>query len=289
MEKKSLTIYDHTRKFANNVYVYPVLSRRSGGVSLGINLNTNNACNWRCVYCQVEGLTRGKPEIIDLDLLLLELDSMLDQIINANLLAQLSSSDCHLMDISLSGNGEPTLAREFYQVVAIIVKLYKKYNLSGYEKDKHHKNPVKLVLITNGSGVNKKEVIKALDLLQLNNGEVWYKIDSVIAEKIKAINQIDLSITSIKQKLLLAAEHCKTYIQTCIFCSNGQLPDNNEIEEYIKFVTAVKEKIAGVLLYTVARPPALEEGGIVTAVSKSFLQVIAARLEKNGVLVKYYG
>ena len=62
-----LTITDHSRVFNNFTYIYPVVSRRSEGVSLGINLNINNACNWRCVYCQVEGLVRGKPEPINLD------------------------------------------------------------------------------------------------------------------------------------------------------------------------------------------------------------------------------
>ena len=47
-------------------YVYPVVSRRAGGVSVGINLNPNNACNWRCVYCQVPGLTFGKGPQVDL-------------------------------------------------------------------------------------------------------------------------------------------------------------------------------------------------------------------------------
>ena len=47
-------------------YVYPVVSRRAGGVSIGINLNPNNACNWRCVYCQVPDLKRGAAPAIEL-------------------------------------------------------------------------------------------------------------------------------------------------------------------------------------------------------------------------------
>ena len=56
-----LNVSDHSRDSAGLKYIYPVVSRRAGGVSLGINLNVNNACNWRCVYCQVPGLTRGGP------------------------------------------------------------------------------------------------------------------------------------------------------------------------------------------------------------------------------------
>jgi len=42
---RTLTVTDHSRESAGLTYVYPVLSRRSGGVSVGINLNPNNACN----------------------------------------------------------------------------------------------------------------------------------------------------------------------------------------------------------------------------------------------------
>ena len=60
-----LTVTDHDRDVAGLTYVYPVVSRRAGGVSVGINLNPNNACNWRCVYCQVPDLVRGAAPVID--------------------------------------------------------------------------------------------------------------------------------------------------------------------------------------------------------------------------------
>ena len=50
---------EHPREFAENRYVYPVLSRRAGGVSLGVNLNLDALCNFNCVYCQV---VRGKKK-----------------------------------------------------------------------------------------------------------------------------------------------------------------------------------------------------------------------------------
>ena len=68
-----LTSSDHGRDAAGFTYVYPVLSRRAGGVSVGINLNPNNACNWRCVYCQVPDLVRGKAPPADLPQLRREL------------------------------------------------------------------------------------------------------------------------------------------------------------------------------------------------------------------------
>ncbi|MCG8997432.1 radical SAM protein, partial [Laribacter hongkongensis] len=60
MTSTPLTPHDHSRNSAGFQYVYPVLSRRAGGVSVGINLNPNQACNWRCIYCQVPGLVRSQ-------------------------------------------------------------------------------------------------------------------------------------------------------------------------------------------------------------------------------------
>ncbi len=66
IHSQRLTILDHSRDSAGLIYVYPVISRRAGGISVGINLNVNNACNWRCIYCQVPGLSRGAPPPVDL-------------------------------------------------------------------------------------------------------------------------------------------------------------------------------------------------------------------------------
>jgi len=52
MEQKILTVRDHRRELDENRYVYAVLSRRSGGVSIGINLNPDKVCNFDCIYCR---------------------------------------------------------------------------------------------------------------------------------------------------------------------------------------------------------------------------------------------
>ena len=81
-----LTIEDHRRDSAGLLYVYPVVSRRAGGVSVGINLNVNNACNWACVYCQVDNLSRGGPPPIDLGRLESELAGFLDDLLHGDFL-----------------------------------------------------------------------------------------------------------------------------------------------------------------------------------------------------------
>ena len=96
-----LTTINHDRKIFKGKYIYPVVSRRAGGLSLGINLNTNSACNWQCIYCEVPNLVRGKPDLINLQELEIELDYWLDQIVNKSF-----NSNSSINEISNSNNDD---------------------------------------------------------------------------------------------------------------------------------------------------------------------------------------
>src|SRR5438445_111855 len=60
-----LSVGRHPRAYRENHYVYPVLSRRARGVSIGINLNPDKICNWDCVYCQVDRTTPAAIPQVD--------------------------------------------------------------------------------------------------------------------------------------------------------------------------------------------------------------------------------
>jgi hypothetical protein len=120
--RHTLSIEDHSRDSAGMRYVYPVVSRRAGGVSIGINLNPNNACNWRCIYCQVPDLTRGGPPPIDL--------ALLDGSLSASWAGPSTAISwrrmCRpgarrLVDLAFSGNGEPTSAASLTRAVELVV------------------------------------------------------------------------------------------------------------------------------------------------------------------------
>lgn len=277
---QQLTIHDHSRTFADFIYVYPVVSRRAKGVSLGINLNVNNACNWRCVYCQVEGLIRGKPVAVDIIRLEYELDYMLDWIVNGDYVAKYAPVELRRFnDICLSGNGESTLSPQFAEAVGVIEKLRLKYGLT---------NSIKSILISNGSEIEYPQVIEGLRRLALNNGEVWFKLDRATQGGVNSVNQVILHMESIKRRLILCSGLCDTFIQTCMFRVNGIDPDAAEVSEYIEFVADLKQHIKGVLLYSTARNPALPEGNNITSVSESFLSSIATRLSEFDIETKFY-
>ncbi len=127
-----LTISDHNRDVSGMKYIYPVVSRRANGVSIGINLNTNNACNWRCIYCQVLNLTRGTPPPIELEILEHELRAFLEYALHGDFMSRyVAVHDRHLKDIAFSGNGEPTSAKEFPEVLLLVEKVLREFNLLG--------------------------------------------------------------------------------------------------------------------------------------------------------------
>src|SRR5437764_12108377 len=113
MPDRILTIHqDHRRSFADNRYVYAVVSRRSKGVSLGINLNPDKVCNFDCVYCQVDRTTTPVVRTVDEQRLLEELDDLLDLILSGELFENERFHSTppalrRLNDIAFSGDGEP--------------------------------------------------------------------------------------------------------------------------------------------------------------------------------------
>src|SRR6516162_6780926 len=113
---------DHRRDFENNRYVYAVVSRRSKGVSIGLNLNPDKICNFDCVYCQVDRRTPATVRDVDVPRLLDELEGMLDLVVSGELFeierfAQTPPALRRLNDIAFSGDGEPTTCPEFLEIV----------------------------------------------------------------------------------------------------------------------------------------------------------------------------
>ena len=270
VSKQYLSVNDHSRELSGLKYIYSVVSRRAGGLSIGINLNVNNACNWQCIYCEIPNLTRGSPPPIELDVLENELRFFLHEIIHGDYMEKnVAIEDRHLKDIAFSGNGEPTSAEEFPQVILIVKKILQEFDLL-------HK--IKIRLITNGSLMHQASVLKSIEMLEEINGEVWFKVDAATEETIKTVNQVNLKPNQILERLLNTANICPTFVQTCIFMIDGKSPDEKDIDAYIELINKAKKNIKGVHLYGLARPSLQPRAKDLGRISEDELQNIAKKL-----------
>jgi wyosine [tRNA(Phe)-imidazoG37] synthetase (radical SAM superfamily) len=282
-KEATLSVIDHDRDSAGMTYVYPVVSRRARGVSVGINLNVNNACNWRCVYCQVPDLRRGAPPPVDLERLRAELRAMLSDILQGDFMARHVPEDMRqLRDIALSGNGEPTSAPEFPEVIELIAQAMREFNLIGR---------IKLVLISNGSLAHKARVRQALSRMADLGGEIWFKLDRATAEGMRAVNGTAISPERVVRNLGYASQACPTWLQTCVFALDGQPPEEAEIEAYLDLLRrlrAAATPVRGILLYGLARPSMQPEGSRLGRLPEAWLETLASRIEALGFSCKTY-
>lgn len=272
---------EHHRDSAQMRYIYPVVSRRAGGVSVGINLNTNNACNWRCLYCQVPDLTRGSAPAVDLPLLEQELRNFLREVIAGDFMQQRVPAEARrLNDIALSGNGESTSAPEFAEVIEII---------SRVRRDLHISDAVKTILITNGSLLHRPQVQRGLKMLGGIAGEVWFKLDRASVPGIQGINDTANRIETVRDHLIAAIDLCPTWIQTCWFALDGQAPSTRDEKDYLGFLKELLlagSRPAGVLLYGLARPSLQPEAPRLSNLSAEQLNAFAAKIAALGLPVK---
>ena len=277
MKPPLLSIADHSRDSAGMTYVYPVVSRRAGGVSIGINLNPNNACNWRCIYCQVPGLVRGAAPAIDLVRLEAELRLVLNDVLRGDFMTtRVPAAARRLEDLAFSGNGEPTSAREFPAAVALAHRVLENESLL---------DRVKVRLITNGSLLGRRSVQEGIALMGQRQGEVWFKLDAGDMAGFKRINSSPQRPPAVLARLRRCAGLCATWVQTCCFALDGQAPTEAHLRAWLQVLAEVGQDLAGVHLYGLARPSQQAEAARLTALPADWMQTLAGRVSALGLTV----
>jgi wyosine [tRNA(Phe)-imidazoG37] synthetase (radical SAM superfamily) len=272
---------DHDRYAEGARYVYPVVSRRAGGVSVGVNLNPNDACNWRCVYCQVPGLTSGNGPVLELPRLAGELKALLGSIVHGDFLeTRVPQGARRLNDVAFSGNGEPTSSPQFGEAVELVGEVLSELGLLG---------KIRVVLITNGSLVLRPAVQAGLARMKRLNGEVWFKLDRVGEAATRAVNSVAVTPEKQLERLRAAATACPTWIQSCFFAEDGAPPSAADVEAYLELLKTAQSRaipLQGVLLYGLARPSEQPEAPRLRALPASWMQALGARIEALGLSVR---
>ncbi len=258
MPKTPKAVYDHSRRFGANRLVYPVLSRRSRGVSVGVNLNPDQRCNFNCRYCQVHrtAAAAALPPLSSEEFersLRRELHEVLTLAMSGELFAQeafVSAAPAwrRVNDIALSGDGEPTAAKEFLPACRICAQTKNDLGLAQ----------VKLVLITNASMLDRPEVQEGLAILDAHQGEIWAKLDAGTEDYYHYVNRSAIPFGRILHNLAVTAQRRPIVIQTLLACIDGQGPDGAEMAAYQQRLQEILDQggaIKEIHLLTVARPP----------------------------------
>jgi wyosine [tRNA(Phe)-imidazoG37] synthetase (radical SAM superfamily) len=277
---------DHGRTYRENKFVYPVLSRRSGGISIGVNLNPDKICNFDCIYCQVDRRSEALTQFVETDRLMAELDAMFALVTSGAIYGDAKFAEVpvplrRLNDVAFSGDGEPTTYRNFDEIIAAAAELKRRHGLDA----------VKMVLITNASMFHRPAVERGLDILDRNNGEIWAKLESGTEEYYQLIERTKVPFRRILDNIAAAARKRPLVLQSLFMRVHGEPPPEAEIAAFcdrLNEITAGGGLIKLVQIYTVARHPA---ESFVAPLADDAVDVIARTVgERTGLpTLAFYG
>ncbi|GAB4224725.1 MAG: radical SAM protein [Acidobacteriota bacterium] len=268
--RETFRVDDHPRRFADNRYVYAVLSRRARGLSIGINLNPDKRCNFDCIYCQVDRSVPSEVDRVDEAVLLAELRAMLAAAARGELtdLARLDGvpdAMRRVADVAFSGDGEPTTWPGFDRLVGTVGDAIDAL-LPG----------VPMTLITNASTFHLRRVRRALDALTRRGGRVWAKLDAGTDEYYRFVAVTKVPFARILDNIREQACRHPLVIQSLFLRFRGEGPSSREIDAWaarLAGIVAAGGALAGVQVTTVARRPPTPD---VTALDAADLDRIAA-------------
>lgn len=280
---------DHSRMWKDNTWVYPVISRRAGGLSVGINLNPDHKCSFACAYCQ-SGPQEGHESVpIDVDGVERELRQFLayyksGEFAKCDFFGHVPEDKKIIKDICLSGDGESTIVKEFPEVCKRMRKIQKEFEESAAgcvaAENAAGLGDFKLRLITNASRLDNDKVEEALQYLLESNGEIWAKLDAGTEEWYKRMNRSAVKFDTILQNLEKVIARYPICIQTMLCSLQGDAPSDAEIESYIGHLERIHsvcpEHFVEVQLYTVIRQTTLPD---VLPLPKEFLQSVAEKIQ----------
>ena len=234
--------------------MYPVLSRRSGGISVGVNLNPDKVCNFDCVYCQVDRRSQSETRFVEIEALWDELRSTLEAVTSGAIYETPKFRDVpaalrRLNDVAFSGDGEPTTYKNFDEIIRTCAELKREAGLDD----------VKMVLITNASMFHRPHVQRGLAILDQNNGEIWAKLEAGTDEYYHLIERTPIPFRQILDNIAGAARARPLVIQSLFMRVNGEPPSPAELEAFcdrLNEITAAGGQLKLVQVYTVARRPA---------------------------------
>ena len=228
---------ENHREREGGALVYPVYSRRSGGLSVGINLFPDRkSCSFDCPYCEVFPFSRN-----------ITFSTTLMEEALENTLAGARAEKIPVRDISFSGNGEPSLSPHFTGALEAAARV----------RDRRAPEAA-LVLITNGTGLldDRRYGLlrdRALDGTALR---IWLKLDAGTPDWYARINRSAADYESLAGRIRRFVTDAPVDIQTMLCAINGRPPPPEEAAAWERLAVelAVPGRVRSFQLYGKARP-----------------------------------
>jgi wyosine [tRNA(Phe)-imidazoG37] synthetase (radical SAM superfamily) len=244
------------RDFLDNRFVYTVVSARARGLAVGVNLCPDRTCNFACVYCEVYRNGNSR-ETLDVEAMAAELKKTLSYVRAGRLRERpwyrtLPDELLQLRHVALSGDGEPTLSSRFAEALQAIVHIRA---LGGY--------PFKLVLLTNGTGLDLPQVQQGLRYFTKSD-EVWAKLDGGTQAYVNKVNRSEIPLEKILSNILALGRQRPVVVQSLFPAINGEEPPLEEIEQYSRRLLQLKNAgadISLVQIYSANRPSPNSQSG----------------------------
>ena len=236
------TAFGCARDWLDNRFVYAVISPRARGLSVGVNMNPDQQCNFDCVYCEVNRSGLARASRLDVPVMIAELERTLESVRSGALRERpgYRSTPPELLElrhVTLSGDGEPTLCPHFVEAVEAVVHLRARGRFPFF----------KLVLITNASGLDRPEIAGGLSLLNLRD-EIWAKLEAGTQDYMNRVTRPDCALEKILANILAVARARPVVIQSLFTSVHGAAPPASEIEAYILRLRELKEEGAQIPL-----------------------------------------
>ena len=240
----ALRVDSHPRLSEQQLLVYPVYSRRSGGLSLGININPNKQCTFRCLYCQVErgGKTIEQPPALE------QIKQELTQWLENLQKDQWQYQGHQLKDIAIAGDGEPSMVDILPALLLSLVEM----------KNQFDPPECKLVLYTNGTNLDRKDLNRIWPTYFKQGGEVWFKLDAWNEETLRLVNRTKFTFHQIIDNLETLGRQYPIVIQSCFFNWKNRAFNEKDYLGYVQLLQQIQAKgvkVDRILAYTLARPP----------------------------------
>ena len=274
----NITPVTNHREREKGCIIYPVYSRRSAGLSIGINLYPDKKyCLFNCPYCEVFPFNSNA---------IFDIQQMEEDLKVTVLSAQ--KQKIPIKDICFSGNGEPTLSPAFADSLKLAEEIRAEMCPTA-----------NLVVISNGTGLLQPEIFSLLKefaaretSLQVANPQsslnIWLKLDAGTPDWYQKMNRSAIPHEKLSEKIKEFVLSAPVTLQTMLCAIDGEPPPEKEKQEWEKLVNELaKNNIRKIQLYGKAR--SAPKDPLASELPAEYLEMRAASLRnlfaENGVKV----